>query len=74
MLIIDRFEGETAICESGAETLHIPRALLPGKAREGDVLTPAGDGLFAVDEDATAMRRALVSARFRALTRNRPRE
>ena len=47
-LIIDRFEGELAVCEyEKGKTLDIPTALLPADAKEGDVLR------LTVDREAT---------------------
>ena len=37
-LIIDRFEGQTAIIECGTEYFEIPIAALPEGAKEGDSL------------------------------------
>ena len=63
-MVIDRFEGEWAVCESQAGTIyHVPRASLPEGAREGDVVVAWGDGRLRVDATATASR----SARIRAL-------
>ena len=39
MLIIDRFEGDFAVVETGDGIVNIPRADIPAEAREGDVLT-----------------------------------
>ena len=47
-LIIDRFEGEVAVCEyEKGKTLDLPTALLPADAKEGDVLR------LTVDREAT---------------------
>lgn len=47
-LIIDRFEGEFAVCEyEKGKTLDLPTALLPADAKEGDVLR------LTVDREAT---------------------
>ncbi len=47
-LIIDRFEGELAVCEyEKGKTLDLPTALLPANAKEGDVLR------LTVDREAT---------------------
>ncbi len=56
-LIIDRFEGNYAVCEGGGTPVVLPRASLPSSAAEGDVLTPTNDGGFAVDAARTAMRK-----------------
>lgn len=58
MLIIDRFEGEYAVCEE-SETerqKRLPRVLLPQGVREGDCLVPAGDG-YTIDAAETLRRR-----------------
>ncbi|MDR3552467.1 MAG: DUF3006 domain-containing protein [Clostridia bacterium] len=60
MLIIDRFEGDYAVCEEdGAKMRNIPRSLLPPGAKEGDVLAPEG-GRFRVDEQGTQARRRRI--------------
>lgn len=58
MIIIDRFEGEYAVCEeeSGGFT-KIPKVFLPGGCREGDCLAPRPGGGWQVDRAATARRR-----------------
>ncbi len=61
--MIDRFEGEWAVCESQAGTIyHVPRASLPKDAREGDVVVAWGNGRLSVDAAATASRSARVQA------------
>jgi len=39
LLIIDRFEGDFAVVETGDGFVNIPRADIPTGAQEGDVLT-----------------------------------
>lgn len=57
MLIIDRFEGDYAVCEwDGVKMLNLKRALLPPDAVEGDVLLERG-GRYEVDAEATRARR-----------------
>ena len=56
-LIIDRFEGNYAMCEDNGTPVVLPRASLPSSAAEGDVLIPMKDGGFAVDVARTAMRK-----------------
>ena len=56
-LIIDRFEGDYAMCEDNGTPVVLPRASLPPSAAEGDVLTTTKDGGFAVDAARTAMRK-----------------
>ena len=42
MLIIERFEGNTAIIEDGGKLYEVSRDDLPANAREGDVLKKVG--------------------------------
>ena len=56
MLIIDRFENDTAVIENGEEMINIPRSLLPENAKEGDIITESGGG-YIIDETATDKRR-----------------
>lgn len=67
MLIIDRFEGDLAVCEAEDQQLCIPRGCLPEEAREGDALTTLPDGSYGIDAEATARRRARAAARVLAL-------
>ena len=71
MLIIDRFEGEYAVCED-AETQKIrrlPKVFLPHGIREGDCIRPTGDGRYQVDAQETMRRRAQVRRRLEELYR-----
>ncbi len=63
-MVIDRFEGAYAVCESQAGTLYdVPREALPASAREGDVVVAMANGRLVVDAEATCER----SKRIRAL-------
>lgn len=66
MIIIDRFENETAVLETedGMET--VMRCYLPEYAKEGDVLIKEGCGYF-VDHYATEERRRAAAERLRRL-------
>jgi len=64
MLIIGRFEGDFAVCESGESRAEIPRALLPQDAKEGDVLIYENQ-TYRVDAQTTAQRRREVLERLR---------
>ncbi len=56
-VIIDRFEGEMAVCEKPDRTMfNIPRRKLPIESREGDVLIIEGDSIR-IDLAETAKRR-----------------
>ncbi len=67
MLIIDRFEGDFAICETGAEYIRIPRGLIPPDASEGDVLSDTESGTYILDKAAANARREAAKRRFAAL-------
>ena len=55
-LIIDRFEGDTAVCEQADRRMtSIPRDALPPDVREGDVLYEEG-GRYTIDREETATR------------------
>lgn len=56
LLVVDRLEGEFAVLEYGGRTFTIPRRLLPGDAKEGDVLRLA----ITVDKGETTKRRRRV--------------
>ncbi|MGI6706584.1 MAG: DUF3006 domain-containing protein [Clostridia bacterium] len=60
-LIIDRFEGDYAVCEKeNREMIDIERTKLPPNAKEGDVLILAEDGSIAIDRGETARRREMI--------------
>lgn len=57
MIIIDRFEGEFAVCESDGGMIDIKRSLLPDDAREGSVITQK-NGKYVIDADAENARKS----------------
>lgn len=60
-LIVDRFEGDYAVCERADRTMvDIPRTELPSQARVGDVLQRDG-AEWVVDTSATAARRKRIA-------------
>ena len=60
-IIIDRFEGNLALCEKEDKTiLAIPKAQLPIGVKEGDVLVEE-NGSFSVDTEATYQRREKIA-------------
>ncbi len=64
MLSIERFEGETALCEDAqGNRQELPRALLPPDAREGDLLRD-GPGGWEIDREGTARRRHAAAERL----------
>ena len=66
MIIIDRFENETAVLETEDGIKHVMRCFLPEYAKEGDVLIKEGCGYF-VDQYATEERRRAAAERLRRL-------
>lgn len=61
--IIDRFEGEFALCETPGSVMEkLPRKSLPPEAAEGDLLF-WGEGGWRVDRQATEKRRAALAAK-----------
>lgn len=70
MLIIDRFEGEIAVCEQDDRSrIEIPRSELPENACEGDVLVRENG--WQIDHDATEARRNTNATRLRSLWKHR---
>jgi hypothetical protein len=68
MLIVDRFEGDFAVCKEGnGETVNIPKAKMPPSAVEGDCLIAVGKGVYAVDADETARRKKRISEKMSRL-------
>jgi hypothetical protein len=55
-LIIDRFEGDLAVCESDGGRVHVSREFLPGAAKEGDVIRFEA-GRYIIDYEKTALKR-----------------
>ena len=61
-LIIDRFEGDFAVCETEAlEFIDIPKAALPSGAKEGDVLT------ISLDKEETESRKEKIEGLMNSL-------
>ncbi len=59
-VIIDRFEGEYAVCEQEDRTMiNIEVIKLPQEAREGDVLKIDGDRIY-IDKNETEKRKQNV--------------
>jgi hypothetical protein len=66
-LIIDRFEGQFALCQRPDRSmLKIPRGRIPSEAREGDVLQVSGDTI-SLDQAATAARKKAAADKFHRL-------
>lgn len=67
-LIIDRFEGEYAICDvMDGETESISVFDLPEGASEGDVLLRGEDGYIMLDQEATEKRRQSLADKQNSL-------
>ncbi len=65
--IIDRFEGEFAICEDETGAMHnIKKALLPASAAAGDCLEEI-NGAYVLDPQETARRREAIRGKLEAL-------
>lgn len=69
-MIIDRFEGDFVVVETESGMTDILRSQLPENAEEGDVIY-FEDGVYIIDEEATADRRKLMAERFHRLMRYR---
>lgn len=68
LYIVDRFEGEYAVCEDEEGKTHdFARVELPQGAREGDVIRRAGDGAFYIDHAQTQRRREETRRLFESL-------
>jgi hypothetical protein len=60
-VIIDRFEGDLAVCEKEDGTfMDIPSQSLPSGAKEGDILLINGDHI-SVDKSGTQERRNKIN-------------
>lgn len=60
-LIIDRFEGRIAVCETeSGGYVDIPREMLPQNVREGSVVIE-NSGVYEEASDETASRRKRIS-------------
>jgi len=66
--IVDRFEGDFAICETKDKTfIKIERHKLPNNTKEGDFLIENDDGSFYVDIEATKERKKHIRKRLDSL-------
>ena len=74
MLIIDRFEGDTALIEytDDNENVVIIKADISSvspEVKEGDVLV-CNDGMYSTDYKATEIRRKKLNIRLRRMRKN----
>ena len=63
MIIIDRFEGEFAVCEEDGVMKDIPIASVDSCAKEGDVLVFC-NGAYVIDSNKTEERKKRAVALF----------
>lgn len=61
MIIIDRFEGEYAVCEDDEKQVLIEKSKLLSNAKEGDVLEKTPQG-YVVNVAETEIRREKINA------------
>lgn len=60
-VIVDRFEGEYALCEKEDRTMmDVPKKDLPVGVKEGDVLV-IGDGSIIIDSSETERRKENIN-------------
>ncbi|MEL7624607.1 MAG: DUF3006 domain-containing protein [Clostridiales bacterium] len=65
-LIIDRFEGDLAICQTPeGESLTLAKALFPPAAQEGDLFLWQEDTITLLPEETARRRKALEERFFR---------
>ena len=61
-LIIDRFEGDFAVCETeDLEFINLPKAALPSGAKEGDVIA------ISIDKSETDKRKEEIEGLMNSL-------
>ena len=66
-LVIDRFEGEYAVCEfENGEYIDVSKVDIPQEAKEGDVLIKTDNG-YCVDKTATESKRKEIKERMNRL-------
>ncbi len=69
MIIIDRFEGETAVLETDEGMINVYISELPENSNEGDVLVNS-DGTWSKDTETTEMRKNNMRDRMKRLINN----
>ncbi|MDR0462969.1 MAG: DUF3006 domain-containing protein [Pseudomonadales bacterium] len=69
MYIVDRVEGDVAVCEniSSGEVVEIKLQNLPESVKEGDALVKTDDGKYVVDGDTTKKRLDEMTRRMERL-------
>ncbi|MDF2540511.1 MAG: hypothetical protein K0S47_229 [Herbinix sp.] len=66
--IIDRFEGEFAVCEGKDKSFHpILKLQLPTDAKEGDCIIKDSMGKFMIDQEETRARKQRIRSKLNKL-------
>ena len=66
--IIDRFEGDYAVCETeDMSFINIDIPLLPHGVKEGDVITADSTGRYVVNPDVTEVRQTRIKEKMNKL-------
>ena len=66
-LIVDRFEGQTAVLLEGYQTREVPKTALAEGIREGDAVFLDKDGIWRKDIEETESRKAEIAKKMRAV-------
>ena len=68
ILVLDRFEGDYAICQpETGNSIIFPRSALPADAHEGDVLQLLHSGKLKFDPEQTQARHKRIEKKLRNL-------
>lgn len=71
--IIDRFEGDFAVCENydTEEIIDILKEKLPNDAKEGDILLKDDNENFCIDYEETKLRKERMEILRKSLKKNK---
>ena len=71
--IIDRFEGDFAVCENydTEEIIDILKEKLPNDAKEGDILLKNDNENFCIDYEETKLRKERMEILKKSLKKNK---
>jgi hypothetical protein len=67
MIVVDRIEGDFAVCEIDGVMTDIPLSKIIGRVKDGDMLIDNGDGSFINDAAGTTQRKAEITDLFESL-------
>lgn len=71
-LIIDRFEGNYAVCElEDKSTVKVPKYKLPLECKEGECLIQDGDGMYQKDSVSTNTREKRIHDKMNRLFKDK---